>query len=1495
MWAPVGGICCLCALYLWQAVSHLQPQAVEAGIAWLQDEWRVPLSVGQVHVDLRRNHLTLRHLLLKDPTASQRTLVAAREVRISRLLSREPTVEVDQPVAHLARLPDGHWNFTPLLPKRPLPPVERFWTVRVRNATLRLEDDVARPTVRTTLRAIHGQIRSTAGVTTFSFTEQESHHLRVQGWLHRGQLRLRVDANAVPVSLLLAYLPRSLVDAGDAKASGTVWVFNTPQKRWQYYGRVRVQATRARWSLAGHPLSLSNVSGEGEFGTGWTTWQAHAEVGSGKVRAAGSVQWKPRVNLQVSAELQRISPAAVRPWQRRYLAWWTPHAPLDAHLLLQGTLQQPSVQGWIRTARASVHKINVQDLAVHVVLDSRQVFLPAIAFRTARGNVAARGVWWRDGQRWRFVMRWKADKVDLSRLRPYAPPEVRGVVRAEALAFGSPQHPQVVANVWAEQMAGARWECDRALARVRWTPSSLTIDGAVLEDGTGSAYVSGTVDLRRQQLDLRVRADEIALTPWVGRLLSPSQQLEELPAAWVYARGEVVGSWRQPQFRGIVEAVDLRWQRWALDYLVARVEASPQRVQVLGATARRPPMEVAWQGELNHPLEEEKASLTATGFVQNLDAQELLVALQQPSGSELPPVEAVGQAFFSAQGNLRSPEVRLTLSAPTVQVREWSLTDLRAALAYHDGAWRVDNLSAHLGEGALAVQGERDREGRLALQIEGQRLPLSQLQPLLPEDAPADLRGEVFVKGTLTGTDQQPELNVQLQWRDVRWDVLHFSEGNAQLAWRDGQWSTQQVRFAGEGGEVLLDTLRYTSQPQHLEVQGVLSLSPLEQWSQWITDSVWLRDMAPRLGEALREVGRIAGSAIIPFRLKGAGEDLLVGATVEARDLEVDGRLLGMLQARVERDAEGTWHVSEATLQNGEHRVIASGAYQRDGTLRFSMEAYNIDLSWLQRWMPPSAELKGTLEAATLDAEGTSDAPSVTLTLALRQPQWGAVRVERAISGRIRLSGSTVDLSEIVLAQPDGQMRIWGTLPFRWKPLGVPEDAAIDLHCEATPQPLSSLLAYLPAAQVTEAGGRWTLRASLSGTRLDPQLAGELRVEADRLRTAALSTGLRDVRAIVQLARDTVQLKEFSAVGDTPRGGRLVGSGTLQFGGTQPERLDAILQLERFWLAESNLSGQYGEQIRAFLDGTLRVTGSIERPLVSGTVTATGGAFVLPSSFPEQRVTSRRLASNPQFQQVVLRVGDNMWLNSPRLSAQTVGDIVLSGTLQEPIVHGQLGLERGYVSFPTARFRLQPGGFIMLDYPVPGENPFHVNVNVQASTSLSLVSPIGSVRRYEVTVLANGAITSPEGLRTEFRSNPPDLSPQQIARALGISTLEELLAGRNVEQVLQREVVNLFTSAYVPQIFSPLERGVEEALQLREFRIEYGRYDPLAVTLVKRLGGGFSLSYWRTVSAAPRDRYVLKVLYDLPEWVRLARRLQVSISVDEQQQYRWGVEGSFRF
>ena len=1495
--APLVWICSVCAFYLWQAAPGFQQQAVEAGISWAQEQWRIPILVGEIVTDLPRGRVIARNVFLGDPFSPQKPLVAAREVSVSQLFSRQPQIEVTHPVARAVRLPDGRWNFSPLIPKRRRPPADVFWTVRITDATLYFEDRKARPTLHAILRQVNGQIRSDVGITAFHFTHGEaipSFQAQVDGWVVDRQLRLRVDASDVPVSSLMRYVRLPALDPGDARATGTVWVYTDAQKRVHYSGTASVRATRARWRLPQGTLSLANINGSGDFRTGVATWRARASAGSGQVLASGTIQWQPQLTMHLSIDARQIPPRELQPWLRRYAPQVVLTAPVSASLTVRGTPSKPHIQGSVHTERASVQKVNVQKLNAKLMLNAQYVLLPEVALQAAGGDVRGQAVLWKENG-WNFAARWRADGIHLARLQAFLPKDVRGVVRGEGLAHGSLQKPGIVVNVSGERLAGKLWRCEQAQARLRWTPGTLHIDGAVLEDWKGSAYVSGQVDLTAQRLAVRVRADEVLLAPWVERLAPKMGHEGDVPSAWMYARGELEGTFREPVFRGVIEATDLQWRRWDVDYLVARVEASPQVVRVEGGILRRPPMEVTWQAELQQPLDAQKARLVVDGVANNVDAEEVLKALrEQPNDESLPAVQAIGRVFFHVAGSLRSPSADITWSAPAVQVQHWSLTDLRGSLRYEDGMIKVAPVSARLGDGVLKGEGERDNEGRLSFRLEGENLPLAQVRPLLPDDAPQDISGEVSLRGVLSGTDREPQFRAELQTTNAAWDVLRWSSGHAVVEWSKEGLNVRNANLASPEAEVTLRYLRLASSPRAVDAEGTLSISSLEQLSQRALDSVWLHEKAPRLGEVLRELGRITGTATVPFRLWGEGENLNAQASARVAGIEIDGRALGTLQADLRRDADGSWYLQNAVLANDEHRVTASGIYRSDGSLNLSAEAYNVDLSWLQRWIPQTTEIRGKLEMAALEAAGKSDSPNLVLTLALKEPQFGAVRADRVLTGKVQLSEGKINISEVVLAQPDGQLRIWGSLPFHWKPLEVPDNEPVDLHMEAAPQPLGALLAYLPAAKVRQATGQWSLKVNLAGTRAAPRLSGEMQLSADSLRTGTLATGLRDVRALIRLENETVRIAELTAVGDSPRGGRLVGSGAIRFGGQEGESIDASLRLERFWLEERNLSGQYGEQIRTFLDGDLKVTGSAESPQIEGMITASGGVFTLPASFPEQKAEPRPLPVNPRFNNVVLRVGEGMWLNSPRLSAQASGDIVLGGTLQQPVVHGQLGLERGYAYFPTARFRLERGGSIVLDYPVPGDNPFRLGVDVQAKTSLSMASPTGGMRRYEITVLVSGAITSPEGPRTEFRSDPPDLSTQQIARALGVGTLEELLSGRNVEQVLQREVANLFTSAYVPQIFSPLERGIEEALQLREFRIEYDRYQPVTVTLVKRLWDGFSLSYWRTVSTQ-QDRYLLKILYELPEWTRLSRRLLLSFSVDEKQQRLWGIEGSFRF
>ena len=122
--------------------------------------------------------------------------------------------------------------------------------------------------------------------------------------------------------------------------------------------------------------------------------------------------------------------------------------------------------------------------------------------------------------------------------------------------------------------------------------------------------------------------------------------------------------------------------------------------------------------------------------------------------------------------------------------------------------------------------------------------------------------------------------------------------------------------------------------------------------------------------------------------------------------------------------------------------------------------------------------------------------------------------------------------------------------------------------------------------------------------------------------------------------------------------------------------------------------------------------------------------------------------------------------------------------------------------------------------------------------------------------------------------------------------IRNVVGGKN--NAIGNGVVDLVSNQFVPQLLNPIELGLEGTFRLQEVHIGYQHDQPLSVTLVKQLGSGFSLSYWRQFDNI-NDRYVTKLSYELPRWLKVSPRLRLTASSDEQNIISYGLEGSIRF
>ena len=101
----------------------------------------------------------------------------------------------------------------------------------------------------------------------------------------------------------------------------------------------------------------------------------------------------------------------------------------------------------------------------------------------------------------------------------------------------------------------------------------------------------------------------------------------------------------------------------------------------------------------------------------------------------------------------------------------------------------------------------------------------------------------------------------------------------------------------------------------------------------------------------------------------------------------------------------------------------------------------------------------------------------------------------------------------------------------------------------------------------------------------------------------------------------------------------------------------------------------------------LEITGEFKEPIIRGTIAMRDASLILPAAIPEPTGERQKPVVDPRFD-LVFVIERESWIRNPSLRAQVAGRFPLTGTLSAPVVRGTLLVERGTLTFPTARFRI---------------------------------------------------------------------------------------------------------------------------------------------------------------------------------------------------------------
>ena len=373
------------------------------------------------------------------------------------------------------------------------------------------------------------------------------------------------------------------------------------------------------------------------------------------------------------------------------------------------------------------------------------------------------------------------------------------------------------------------------------------------------------------------------------------------------------------------------------------------------------------------------------------------------------------------------------------------------------------------------------------------------------------------------------------------------------------------------------------------------------------------------------------------------------------------------------------------------------------------------------------AGLGGAL-SGTVDLTGPAIAPILSGQLQLELVSQGrsvgmldlALQYERlrmAIDARLihQEDASTLTLQGTVPV--DLRLRIpEGAPPFD------PTQAPLDLTIEADTFAIAWVQPFLDPAVMQNVRGRLTGHVRIRGTLAAPVLEGQAWLFEGAVYLPEFGVTYRDIRAEAVMQGNEIRLIAF----ELSSGGQLTGSGTIQFEALTLGALDLRMQARSF-LAANNRA------YRTVLSGSLRLTGTTERPELQGDIQVVSADIYLveqttvadlePVQLSEAdlqmlrqyfgvRITERDTITFDFYEasrmRLALRMERDVWLRSranPEMNVQFTGTLtVQKEPYQDLQLFGTIEVipERSYIVQFGKRFDITEG---TLTFNGPADDP----------------------------------------------------------------------------------------------------------------------------------------------------------------------------------------------
>lgn len=288
--------------------------------------------------------------------------------------------------------------------------------------------------------------------------------------------------------------------------------------------------------------------------------------------------------------------------------------------------------------------------------------------------------------------------------------------------------------------------------------------------------------------------------------------------------------------------------------------------------------------------------------------------------------------------------------------------------------------------------------------------------------------------------------------------------------------------------------------------------------------------------------------------------------------------------------------------------------------------------------------------------------------------------------------------------------------------------------------------------------------------------------------------------------------------------------------------------------------------------------------LAPGTPLRLGGTLILdhaeiygaPAGGEGAALLLSRLPGAPVFD-ARLKLGNDVQIITPSFRAGLEGQMVVSGTPNNPEVLGVLRTRDGQVRFPNARARVTEGIISIALSRDPDTDGLRTRVDIDATAR-------GQAGRYAITLTLRGPLDlgaeATQNLKIDVTSNPP-LSQNEAFRQL-LGTVPNSEGSTN--QAYASSVLSVLSAP----LFSGFEQSLAQTLGLTSVGFEYRFNEPLAVQLTKAIGDRVIISYRRSLGSGPTSSTLSntssrRTPFELRIDYRLRGDYQLGLQMDERQ------------